>query len=211
MTDCFFPSFFLFVLLLLLQVLLLFSVVFVCNHILYTCWSPIIVFFYFKKNRKNKVDALACIMCVMLNWSFALSNAFLRGLTPFPSTSLCALTHVRRLWNYVTACFLVLQNFGFDGKLVVNYACSMAWGWLFVMVFIFLLNHMVSALSPFFPCYSPIPTSSWIFAYETSFYSFLLSSLVPSLLGRERGGRVPPVQRHCHPAAEDGKGENKMT
>lgn len=22
------------------------------------------------------------------------------------------------------------QNFGFDGKLVVNYACSMAWGWL---------------------------------------------------------------------------------
>lgn len=25
-------------------------------------------------------------------------------------------------------CTLILQNFGFDGKLVVNYACSMAWG-----------------------------------------------------------------------------------
>ncbi|KAF7843588.1 ubiquitin-like protein ATG12 [Senna tora] len=24
--------------------------------------------------------------------------------------------------------FLVIQNFGIDGKLVVNYACSMAWG-----------------------------------------------------------------------------------
>lgn len=23
---------------------------------------------------------------------------------------------------------LMLQNFGFDGKLIVNYACSMAWG-----------------------------------------------------------------------------------
>ncbi|KAA3479197.1 ubiquitin-like protein ATG12 [Gossypium australe] len=25
-------------------------------------------------------------------------------------------------------CLCIFHNFGFDGKLVVNYACSMAWG-----------------------------------------------------------------------------------
>lgn len=32
--------------------------------------------------------------------------------------------------HYWTIVVWTLQNFGFDGKLVVNYACSMAWGWL---------------------------------------------------------------------------------
>lgn len=40
-------------------------------------------------------------------------------------------------WTWLAChCFysLALQNFGFDGKLVVNYACSMAWGWELLVV-----------------------------------------------------------------------------